>query len=98
MSEILKNKEVKIRKVQRCFGCGRRFKPSTKMLFQVVKADKSVFNIYMCKTCVEIQNNFCRYYEFGEGDLREEALEIEKARAEAQKEAEKAVELEEESK
>ena len=75
MSEFLRTKMVKTRKPHTCFGCLREFRAGTDMLFAVIK-DVDVFDAYLCKSCIEAQHR-CGGGEFGRGELRELALEIE---------------------
>lgn len=84
--ELLRSKEVKTLKPHRCFGCSREFPKGTKMKFEVWVDEGSAYNSYLCKTCQEVEselaNEFGGWIEYGEGDLREEAIEYEKAQVE----------------
>ena len=76
MSDIIRSKEVKVRKDTICFGCGRRFAAGTKMRLDVI-ADGGVWNCHLCETCVKISESMKYWEEFSFGQLRDEALEIE---------------------
>lgn len=76
MSESLNPHMVKTRKSHVCFGCGREFPAGTKMERSGV-ADGGVWTCYLCETCLSITQKMKYGDEFGHGDLREEALEIE---------------------
>lgn len=79
MSDILKEKIVRIRKPHICFGCGRKFSPPYKMTFSAVTECGTVYTFYLCETCTIISNNMNFGDEFCYGDLRDEALEREEA-------------------
>lgn len=77
--ELLRQKDVIIRKPHVCFGCGREFNKGTPMRFEVWK-DIDINNSYLCKTCQRVIDNICHkesYFEYGFGDLREDTLEYE---------------------
>ena len=49
--DTLRHKEVKIRKAQRCFGCGRKFSTGT-TLEKVTTVDSGIFaTTYWCDIC-----------------------------------------------
>ena len=77
MSELISSKIVKTRKPHFCFGCAREFPKETKMQYNTVKDDE-IFNTYICPTCLEVINNMEYGDEFCYGDLKEDALELEK--------------------
>ena len=80
MSYCIREKTVITRKPHRCFGCGRRIKPGTKTLCTVDVDGGEVFNCYFCDTCVEVIRNMEYPDEFFEGDLEEDARELEEAK------------------
>ena len=83
MITILREREIKkTRKTHKCSGCLRTFDPPSKMTLCVTAQEGTVYNDYFCSTCQLIRLNRAHdcangFFEFGEGDLREEALEIE---------------------
>ena len=77
MTAILKNKEVKIRKPHVCFGCGREFNPPARMHY-IVYVDMGLESYYACQSCAKIIQKMRYDDEFGYGDLREEALSMER--------------------
>lgn len=77
MSDVVSSKIVKTRKDHCCFGCGRKFPAWTFMQKDFVVDYRDAFTTYLCETCQKICKNTWRD-EFGYGDLREEALEMEK--------------------
>lgn len=81
MSSILSTKMVKTRKPHRCFGCAREFPAGTEMRFDVC-VDDGIFNCYLCKTCVDVVQDYGNELDDGFcfGDLRDDALEMEKRR------------------
>ena len=85
MITILREQEIKkTRKPHKCTGCLRTFDPPVKMTLCVTAQEGTAYNDYFCSTCQLIRLNRaheCRdgFFEFGEGDLREQALEIEDA-------------------
>ena len=80
MSDVLTEKVVKTRKSHICFGCGRQFPKDTKMIYQTVADGGAVNTFYICDTCWEIMGRMDYWDEFGYGELREEALELEASR------------------
>ena len=51
MPDIIGDKDVKIRKEQRCFGCARKFPPGT-VLARITSVDSGVFaTTYWCDVC-----------------------------------------------
>lgn len=77
MSTILRSKEVITRKSHKCFGCNRSFPKGTKMLSEGIADAGTVFNCYLCPTCVEIMYDMEYGDEFCRGDLHDEAIERE---------------------
>jgi len=54
---VLTQKTVKIRKVQSCWGCCRKFNPGTRLL-KIESVDNGEFSrAYWCDTCQQIINN-----------------------------------------
>ena len=66
-------KIVKTRKEHRCFGCCRLFPAGTEMQ-RTVCVDDVIWTCYLCKTCAEITSELEWWDEYGQGDLREEAM------------------------
>ena len=77
MSEVISTKVVKTRKPHVCFGCGREFPAGTEMRKDFV-VDVKAFSCYLCETCEKITYKMDYDDEFGYGELREEALELER--------------------
>ena len=83
MIDILREREIKkTRKPHECTGCLRTFDPPVRMTLCVTAQEGTAYNDYFCDTCQLIRLNRaheCRdgFFEFSEGDLREQALEIE---------------------
>ena len=77
MAEIIRSKDVKVRKGTICFGCGRKFAAGSEMRLDVVVDAGTAWNCHLCKTCVEVTNEMEFGDEFGFGDLFYDALEIE---------------------
>lgn len=80
MSDVLTEKVVKTRKPHICFGCGRQFPEDTEMTYQTVADGGTVNTFYICGTCRAVMSHMDYWDEFGYGDLREEALELESER------------------
>lgn len=78
MGNILSTKKVKTRKPHVCFGCGRKFQEGTDMHKYFIVDDDGAWGSYLCRTCEEIYQN--NGFTFGFGDLRSEALQIERER------------------
>ena len=77
MSEVIGRKMVKTRKPHTCFGCGREFPTGTRMESSVVVDDKP-WSCYLCRTCLKVEAElYPTWDEYGFGELRERALEIE---------------------
>ena len=83
MIDILRERHInKTRKPHKCSGCLRTFDPPVQMTLCVTAQDGTAYNDYFCTICEMIRHkraNECRdgFFEFSEGDLLEEALEIE---------------------
>ena len=78
MSAILRYKYVTTRKPHICFGCGREFKPPVKMI-SAASADGGIAqSYYLCETCDTIVSHMRWDDEYGFGELREEALKMER--------------------
>lgn len=77
MSRYLKYECVKTRKSHICFGCGRNFEAKSKMVSAACIDDRELSSFYLCETCSDIVSKMRYDDEFGYGDLREGALEIE---------------------
>ena len=71
MYTLLKNKFVAIRKVQTCFGCGRKFSKGDLLNYEVGVYDGDFLSIYLCPVCKEFQSKYLEYDdEYGFGDLK----------------------------
>jgi DNA-directed RNA polymerase subunit RPC12/RpoP len=55
--DILFDKEVTIKKPHRCFACGRKFEPPTKMRCQTHTYD-GIQTVYSCATCNSLMDQF----------------------------------------
>ena len=77
MSELISTKDVVTRKPHRCFGCAREFPFRTKMQKDFI-VDGKPFTSYLCETCQEVVSKWAYDEEFGYGDLREDAEELER--------------------
>lgn len=76
MSEVIGRRGVKTRKPHVCFGCGRKISAGSQMERSCV-VDDTLWTCYLCETCQEVSGELNWYDEYGFGDLRERALEIE---------------------
>ena len=81
MSDVIGRKMISTRKPHVCFGCGRQFPPKTKMERSAVVDGGSVWTCYLCKTCVDVSQELNWNDEYGFGELRERALEVEAERS-----------------
>ena len=77
MSTLISSKKVKIRKPHYCFGCARKFPKGTEMQYNTI-VDDDIFNTYICPTCLDVIDSMEYGDEFCYGDLKEDALELEK--------------------
>ena len=80
MSEAIGRKMVTTRKPHVCFGCGRRFAEKTRMEKCLVVDGGDAWSCYLCQTCVDVSQELDFGDEYGFGELRERALEIEAER------------------
>lgn len=76
MSEVIGRRIVKTRKPHVCFGCGREFLSGSTMERSCV-VDGILWTCYLCTTCQEASSELGWGDDYGFGDLRERALEIE---------------------
>lgn len=74
--DIVGRKVVKTRTDHVCFGCGRKFERGTMMERSCV-FDGKPWTCYLCKSCQKASAKLSWQDEYGFGDLRERALEIE---------------------
>jgi len=83
MYEIVKEKLVTTRKSHNCVGCCRSFPLGTKMLYQFIVDGGDNWSTYTCSTCQQVidekLSGELSYFEFNEGDLREDALQLEQS-------------------
>ena len=79
--ELVREKRLITKKSHKCFGCGREFPKGTDMKYEVWADDGSAYNSYLCETCCELVSDHARefggYFEYGEGELKDEAIEAE---------------------
>lgn len=59
---IIKDKEVRIRKPQKCFACLRRFDPGTILSTQTIANDGRIYTIYLCKDCDILLSEFEEHF------------------------------------
>lgn len=89
--ELIREKRLITKKSHKCFGCEREFPKGTEMKYQVWVDDGSVCNSYLCETCCELVSDhaleFGGYFEYGEGELKDEAIEAEARLKEAKGES-----------
>lgn len=81
MIKTINEKIVIVRKSHVCFGCGREFPKGTEMKYSFQTDGSGAFGSYLCSTCQKVEEkliNQCGYIEYGHGDLRDDALEVEK--------------------
>jgi len=81
--DVLTQKLVKTRKPHTCFGCGRTFPTGTSMEFSTIADGGTVNNSYLCGTCIDVVDQISSesgYFEYGFGELREDALSLESER------------------
>lgn len=81
--EALTQKFVKTRKPHTCFGCGRRYPAGSTMEFAAIADGGTVNNSYLCITCVDIVDQISSesgYFEYGFGELRDDAISLESER------------------
>lgn len=81
MIKTIKKRAVKIRTPHVCFGCGREFSKGVEMEYSFQEDGGVVFSSYLCGTCQKVVESLASrygYIEYGHGDLRDDALELEK--------------------
>lgn len=78
MSAILRYKYVTTRKPHICFGCGRNTLSPARMASVAYADGGTVMSYYLCKTCDAIVARMDSDDEYSFGELREEALKIER--------------------
>jgi uncharacterized Fe-S center protein len=70
--KTLTNKEVKIRKPHKCWGCAKEFPIGTIMRFTTqVDSDNNIASSYWCEKCQEILRSMELEDEFEFGELAE---------------------------
>lgn len=79
MADLVTYKDVTIRKPHRCFGCTREFPAGTKMEYRSWTDAGRWAHGYFCHTCQEVEVKMGRmgFEDYGYGDLRDDALELE---------------------
>ena len=77
--DVAGRKVVKTRVDHVCFGCGRKFCRGTMMERSCV-FDGTPWTCYLCESCQKASAELGWQDEYGFGDLRERALEIEGAK------------------
>lgn len=77
--DVVGIKIVKTRVDHVCFGCGRKFCRGTMMERSCV-FDGKPWTCYLCESCQEASSELNWDDEYGFGELRERALEIESAK------------------
>lgn len=75
--DVVGRKVVKTRVDHVCFGCGRKFCRGTMMERSCV-FDGTPWTCYLCESCQKASAELGWQDEYGFGDLRERALEIER--------------------
>ena len=77
--DVVGRKVVKTRAAHVCFGCGRKFEQGAMMERSCV-FDGAPWTCYLCESCQKASSELGWQDEYGFGDLRERALEIESAK------------------
>lgn len=77
--DVVGRKVVKTRAAHVCFGCGRKFEQGAMMERSCV-FDGKPWTCYLCESCQKASAELGCQDEYGFGDLRERALEIESAK------------------
>lgn len=77
MSDVIGRKNIRTRKPHHCFGCGREFPSGTKMERSAVVDGGHMWTCYLCATCQTVCCDLDWGDEFGYGELRDQALELE---------------------
>lgn len=75
--DVVGRKVVKTRAAHVCFGCGREFEQGAMMERSCV-FDGTPWTCYLCESCQKASSELWWQDEYGFGDLRERALEIER--------------------
>ncbi len=78
MTTILRYKYVTTRKPHICFGCGRNILSPARMASIAYADGGTAESYYLCKTCDAITSRMDNWDEYGFGELREEALKMER--------------------
>ncbi len=78
MTTILRYKYVTTRKPHICFGCGRNILSPARMASIAYADGGTAKSYYLCKTCDAITSRMDNWDEYGFGELREEALKMER--------------------
>lgn len=55
---VLKQKEVKIRKPRKCYGCLRTFEAGTTMEYLASTYEDGFWTCYHCESCTKIKQRF----------------------------------------
>lgn len=74
--DVVGRKVVKTRVPHVCFGCGRKFEQGSMMERSCV-FDGTPWTCYLCESCQKASSELGWQDEYGFGDLRERAIEIE---------------------
>lgn len=78
MTTILRYKYVTTRKPHICFGCGRNILSPARMASIAYADGGTAESYYLCKTCDAITSRMDNWDLYGFGELREEALKMER--------------------
>lgn len=78
MTTILRYKYVTTRKPHICFGCGRNILSPARMASIAYADGGTAESYYLCKICDAITSRMDNWDEYGFGELREEALKMER--------------------
>ena len=71
----ISDKDVRIRKARKCFGCLRTMVKGDLGYTQTNSEDGKIFSITICEDCedkVKKGKHFNEFGEFGEGELKDE--------------------------
>ena len=69
MTAVLRQKDVKIRKSHKCFGCGLMYNKGETMMYSSYADEGTISNCYWCKTC---QEYIYRHIESGDSIMQNE--------------------------
>lgn len=70
--DVLTDKHVTTRKAHMCSGCRKKYPAGTKMLFQSIADNATVYSVYCCNVCEEVmRRTFQPGDEYMEGDLHD---------------------------